>query len=141
MLLLVFVQLIVLFCISKCSSKSSGLPTCPTWTYPSPPHNECVCGNSLAGVIICNSEPLTTNLNVKYFCIFFSEELQTTLIGTCPYGIGGILPKNVSQIKDDTSLCFDLHRKGQLCGECEDNYTLPAYSYYLGCVKCDSYKG
>ena len=48
---------------------------------------------------------------------------------------------NVIQTEGDTSLCTsDFHRKGQLCGECEDNYTLPSYSYYLGCVKCETYK-
>ena len=31
------------------------------------------------------------------------------------------------------------NRKGQLCGECVENYTLPAYSYFLGCVKCENY--
>ena len=45
------------------------------------------------------------------------------------------------QLEEDTSLCTsDFHRKGQLCGECEDNYTLLSYSYYLGCVKCETYK-
>ena len=42
--------------------------------------------------------------------------------------------------KASARLCFHLHRTGPLCGECEDNYTLPAYSYYLGCVRCESYK-
>ena len=139
-LLLVCLQLTILFCISKCSIESSEVAICPTWTYPSPPHNECVCGNSLEDVIICNSETLTSQLIVKYFCIFFSEELQTILIGTCPYGSSGMLPRNVSKIKDDDSLCFFLHRTGPLYGECEDNYTLPAYSYYLGCIKCENYK-
>ena len=75
-------------------------------------------------------------------CIFFSEELRTTLVGTCPYGHGErTLPKNISKFKEESNkFCFHLHRTGPLCGECEENYTLPAYSYYLGCVKCDSYK-
>ena len=109
MLLLVCLQLTILFCISKCSIESSEVAICPTWTYPSPPHNECVCGSSLKDVIICNSETLTSQLIVKYFCIFFSEELQTILIGTCPYGSGGMLSRNVSKIKDDDSPCFFLH--------------------------------
>ena len=33
-----------------------------------------------------------------------------------------------------------MHRKGQFCGQCEDNYTLPVYSYYLGCVKCEDFR-
>ena len=73
--------------------------------------------------------------------MFFSEQLQTTLIGTCPYGFVRQLPRNVSQmIEGSTQLCFHQHRTGPLCGECEENYTLPVYSYDFGCVKCESYK-
>ena len=120
---------------------SSDLPTCPIWTYPSPPHNECVCGDSLQDAIICNSETLTVQLTVKFFCLmlFNSSGVNTTLLGTCPYGNTQILPKNISQIYESSSLCSFYGRKGQLCGECAENYTLPAYSYYLGCVKCKNY--
>ena len=46
--------------------------------------------------------------------------------------------KNVSNfVEKSNKFCFHLHQTG---GECEENYTLPVYSYYLGCVKCDSYK-
>ena len=137
--MLLLACILILYHASKCTTDSSEVATCPTWTYPSPPHNECVCGTSLEDAIICNSETLTVQLTVNYLCIFNSKNLHTTLIGTCPYGCTGLLPKNVSQIEEDTSLCSYFHRKGQLCGECEDNYTLPAYSCYLGCVKCENY--
>ena len=135
--------LIILFHASKCTSESSKVATCPTWTYPSPPHNECVCGSDLhywGYNIICDPDTLTVTviLTERYFCIFFSEELQTTLVGTCPYGYHGTLPRNPSKIKEGSNiLCFHLHQTGQLCGECEEKYTLSAYSYYLGCIKCE----
>ena len=125
MLLLVWLQLTILFCVSKCTKGSSEVATCPTWTYPRPPHNECVCGRSLVNAIICNPETLTVQLTVTYFCILNKNDFHPALIaiGTCPYGNKGILPKNVFQIEEDTSLCTsDFHRKGQLCGECEHNY-------------------
>ena len=121
---------------------SSDLPTCPIWTYPSPPHNECVCGSSLEDIVICNSEAQTVQLTVKFFCLmlFNSKGVTTTLLGTCPYGNRGILPKNATHnISEDPRLCSHFNRKGRLCGECAENYTLPAYSYYLGCVKCENY--
>ena len=122
---------------------SSDLPTCPIWTYPSPPHNECVRGSSLEDAIICNSETLTVQLTVRFFCLTItllnSKGVTTPLLGTCPYGNVGILPKNVTHISEDPSLCSHFNRKGQLCGECAENYTLTAYSYYLGCVKCENY--
>ena len=72
---------------------SSDLPNCPIWTYPSPPHNECVCGSSLEDIIICKSETLTVQLTVKFFCLtitlFNSKGVTTTLLGTCPYGSSG----------------------------------------------------
>ena len=107
--------LVSLFLISTCTmyADSSDLPTCPIWTYPSPPHNECVCGNSLRDAIICNSETLTVQLTVTFFClmIFNSNGVNTTLLGTCPYRNTEILPKNISQIFENSSLCsFTIER-------------------------------
>ena len=33
-----------------------------------------------------------------------------------------------------------VHRKGRLCGECMDNYSLPVYSYSLMCIRCTDFK-
>jgi hypothetical protein len=68
------------------------------WTYPSPPDNKCVCGVRIHDIIICDPNTLTTVIIQRYVCVFFSRELQTTLAGTCPYGFGGILPRNASSI-------------------------------------------
>ena len=135
--------LVILIHDIKCNNESSELSTCPTWTYPSPPDNECICGVRLHNNIICDQRTLTTTITERHICIFFSRELQTTLAGTCPYGFRGTLPRNASEMEvpeDSKWFCFHLHRAGPLCGECEENYTLPVFSYYLGCVKCESYK-
>ena len=122
---------------------SSDLSTCPIWTYPSPSGSECTCGNSLLNIIICNPETLIVQLTVKFFCfiLFNDNGVNTTLLGTCPYGDSQRLPRNfsVSHIYEDSRLCSFYNRKGQLCGECAENYTLPGYSYYLGCVKCNDF--
>ena len=128
--------------LTMCAN-SSDLSTCPIWTYPSTSGSECICGGSLFNIIICNPETLTIQFTVKFFCfmIFDSNGVNTTLLGTCPYGDLQRVPKNfsMSQIYEDSRLCSFYNRKGQLCGECAENYTLPAYSYYLGCVKCNNY--
>lgn len=114
---------------------------CPIWMHPdtSSSHHSCVCGDRLGGVIRCDQQ--TSRVNIKrYYCIFFSKELNITLIGSCPYSYGGMLPMNVSQLTDEFTQCSHLRRKGQLCGECADNYTLPVYSYNLGCVACKSFR-
>ena len=78
---------------------SSKLPsTCPIWTYLSPSRNECVCGNSLIGVIVCNPETLAVRLSVQFFCfmVFDNNGVNTTLLGTCPYGDPKWLPIGTS---------------------------------------------
>ena len=129
MLLPVCLLLAIWSSTSECIGSEESEPlTCPTWMYPSSANNsECVCGSSLSGSVLCNAESSTVHL-AKHFCAFFSEELDTTLIGNCPYGFGGLLPKNVSALKDDTGLCGHWHRNGRLCGECEDNYTCLLYT-------------
>ena len=139
MLLLVSLLFIIWSSDGECISPEQTV--CPTWTYPnlSSSQHECICGDSLEGAVDCDRETLNVRI-VKYYCVFFSEKLNSTLIGSCPYGSESVLPKNVSELKDDVALCGHLHRKGQLCGECEDDYTLPVYSYSQGCVKCKDFK-
>ena len=130
--------LIIINIFTVCA-ESSDQPTCPIWTYPSPSGNECICGDDFDQVVLCNPETLTVRFTVKLFCfmLFNSNGVNMTLLGTCPYGGTEKLP---SMLHKDSLLCSLYNRKGQLCGECADNYTLPANSYYLGCVKCKDYK-
>ena len=139
MLLLSFV--LVSFLINAGFTGSVPEPSaCPTWFYrPNLQNDDCVCGNVLNLAIYCDEGSGSVHL-VKSFCMFFSNEINTTLCGTCPYSDGGTVPRNVSELKDFGGLCFKFYRRGQLCGACEANYTLPVYSYYLGCIKCEDYK-
>ena len=136
------VSFLLINMLTMCAD-SSDLPTCPVWTYPSPSGSKCVCGDGILNIIICNPETLAIQLTVKFFCfmVFDCNGVNTTLLGTCPYGGLQTLPRtfSMSQIYEDSSLCSFYNRKGQLCGECAENYTLPGYSYYLGCVKCNNY--
>ncbi len=119
---------------------NSELPPCPTWMYrQNSQDNDCVCGSEL-DAMKCLSGKYHVEV-MRYFCIVLSEDnLNTTFIGTCPYGNGGLLPPNKSELRGSGGLCNIYHRQGQLCGACEENYTLPVYSYHLGCVKCEDYK-
>ena len=77
-----YIQVIsMLFHASLCISisNSSEISTCPTWTYPSPPHNEYVCGDTLDGGIFCDPDTLTVSITMS---IFFSEQVQIMLAGT-----------------------------------------------------------
>ena len=141
-------NLLICLCLalSWCSASrhvtmSSEPPSpCPTWMYRQSLQDKgCTCGNDLHDAVTCLSDKYSAYV-IKGFCIVLSEENSTALIGTCPYSTGGKLPKNISDAKDFGDLYFPLQRRGQLCGACEENYTLPVYSYYLGCFKCEDYK-
>ena len=124
-------------CMCISISNSSEVSACPTWTYPSPPNNECVCGDTFDHSIFCDRNTLA--VSIGFICMFNSEELQTTLVGTCPYGKSIKVPRNITQLmQENIQICFHLHRTGPFCEECKENYTLPVYSSY--CVKCESYK-
>ena len=117
-----------------------GEEDCPTWmVHDSSPQRNCVCADRLQNVIQCYDGSKGTYIH-RYFCMFYSEEKNTTLVGTCPYSDGHMVSANLTEFKSSSKQCRRLHRKGQLCGECEDNYTIPVYSYNIGCVQCKDYK-
>ena len=141
MLPLAFLLLAIWSSIGECVINSESFP-CPTWMYrQSPEDKECVCGSNLQGAVFCLRGKYSVSV-VRNFCTILSIDHNDTdvLIGTCPYSGGGLLPENKSELKRFNGRCFVYHRRGQLCGACEENYTLPVYSYYLGCVKCEDYK-
>ena len=119
-----FILINMLTKMSCMCADSSDLPTCPVWTYPSPSSSECICGDNLFNAVICNPETLTIQLIVQFFCfmVFDNNGVNTTLLGTCPYGNSQGISRtfNMSQIYEDSSLCSFYNRKGQLCGECAE---------------------
>ena len=86
---------------------SSDQSIYPIWTYPSPSSNECICGNDLDHVVLCDPETLTVRFTIKLFCfmLFNSNSVNMTLLGTCPYGGTEKLPRNFSMLHEDSSLC------------------------------------
>ena len=137
---------IVLLCIwmnieaSKCVQKPN-VPECPTWTYPNKfsSQDECVCGSHLEGAVECS--PTTLDVFIApYYCMSYDQVLNTTVIGSCPYRPlvqeyhPALVPKEPSSLS--SFICGTFHRRGQLCGECGENYTLSLYSYNLGCSIC-----
>ena len=108
MLLLSFV--LVGFLINAGFTGSVPEPSaCPTWFHrPNSQNNDCVCGDVLNWAIYCDEGSGSVHL-VKSFCMFFSNEINTTLSGTCPYSDGGTVPRNVSGLKDFGGLCFKFY--------------------------------
>ena len=128
--------------ISECTLNLEPSP-CPIWMYrQNPQDKECKCDDLLDGSVTCLDGKYRVSV-MKYFCTILIEKHSVTAVslGTCPYSSGRVLPENISELQGDSiEWCVMFHWRGQLCGACEENYTLPVYSYYLGCVKCEDYK-
>ena len=110
---------------------------CPTWTQSnkSSSQHECVHGKSVKYAVVHNSTVTTLDACLNFsillhvvYCMNYHKELNMTLTGNCPYRVHEemlIVPK----------VCRKYHRRRRLYRECEENYTIPLYSYNLGCVK------
>ena len=111
---------------------------CPPWFTNET--GECLPGPTLGGIIQHDLLTLQTSL-LECYCM--TEEDGSLVVGACMYTCKAVmgynpLPCHVSQLENFT--CADLHRYGKLCGQCEDGYAIPVYSYDLACVKCENYK-
>ena len=117
--------------------------TCGTWLTPNN-SSVCECGSSLGGIVDCDSISDKVRL-VRCNCMTFGVN-GLLVVGRCIYGCFNSkyvdykyantyypLPSNTSELNE---LCSLYHREGQLCGRCEENFTLPLYSYDISCVNC-----
>ena len=112
---------------------------CPTWFFPDPSANgTCRCGNDIDGAVRCND--CTNEVAIlNHYCMTYSESTGP-VVGTCEYCTRTLkdayhpLPLNVT----DIDMCGYFNRAGQLCGDCNENYSIPVYSYDLKCVQCST---
>ena len=119
---------------SECTINLEPSP-CPVWTYQQYPRDkECKCGDWLGGGVTCLDGKYRVRV-IENYCPTLIEKHNITdiFLSTCPYSSGVVLPENISELQpegDSDQWCNAYHWRGQLCGACEENYTLPVYSYY-----------
>ena len=87
--------------------------------------------------VMCHN---TTTLEVGVgYCLtcdsHFNESETVCWIGPCPYNLYGNVSffSNLSALED--SMCAPFHRKGQLCGECLEDYG-PSIARSMHCKRC-----
>ena len=125
--------------------------SCPdTWFVPE--NGSCVCGNTFHGIVLCDE--YTKEVGVEdCHCITldYTSSHNTTrpVMGQCSfncvnntklYHIYHHVPQDLVSVGDNNSVCGYLHRKGTLCGQCEDGYYMAAYSYTFECIHCHQAK-
>ena len=116
---------------------------CTPWFFPDASKgNGCVCSSIETKGIKCSKD--TALLLRMGVCMTYNSETRETEIGPCPYifqrskfssdNLYIRLPKYTSNLT--SFMCGPLHRKGALCGNCEDGFGPALYSYQLECKKC-----
>ena len=120
---------------------------CSTWFHPSAEHN-CSCGHTLGTVVVCNNETREVGVLRSYCITSNGTGSETSVVGRClvalhhgekllsPIGIYNKVWQNITE--QDGKTCGYLNRQGQLCGKCEHDHFVSAYSYDLKCHNCTS---
>ena len=139
--------------LKSTESVSSQSQLCPPWTYLKYNSSDCVCGDSVNGVVICNepsSEPTAfcrdAPLSVCLLtchCMSYSEKVGTVILGNCPFLCTSHyyyrIPNSRGQLNTTCSTVVPQNRTGQLCSKCIEGYAPSAYSYGLQCADCTNY--
>ena len=102
----------------------------------------CKCGSDLNQIVLCDE--VTKDLGVlDCYCITYQysseKEPIFPVVGGCVFNCVNHTQSSYATIYHSApSDCASLNRQGTLCGQCLDGYNVPAYSYELKCIRCDS---
>ena len=136
--------------ISQCLSSTDKYPCetngsfyCPPPSYYSAIESTCKCASTENDILQCNSNGQVYVL--ESYCATFSESENMTEFGRCYYNSLLFGNTNYHSLPFDRTewnevTCRNFKRTGTLCGGCEDNHTILAYSFDLSCVKCTTGK-
>ena len=115
---------------------------CPPWSFPDTNSTRCICSSAKVDAIKCSKD--STLLSISHCMTYNSTSDEDTEVGLCPYVSKHTylasdpsffrLPNHTSNLT--SFMCGSLHRRGLLCGECEDGFGPAIYSYTLECRKC-----
>ena len=103
-----------------------------------PKNGTCHCGDTFHDAVTCN-EHTKEVMVLDCYCMTADSATNQAVVGNCLFHCVS-LSRN-AQYQDNVyhqapSNCSYLHRRGTLCGECEKDYFLRAYSYKLDCIQC-----
>ena len=120
--------------------------TCPqVWFIPTNDSQQCDCGSDLSGHVYCNSTLGALGI-LDCYCMTYDVSMKNVVVGACVFkcekaptqlmydGRYHYLPNNSSEL--NRVMCGPFNRAGQLCGQCQEGYGTPLYSYELRCIKC-----
>ena len=118
---------------------------CPTWMHWASQRQMCDCDSVwFTSVVLCDSHHMELAIEHGYCMTFKKTDNRSLIVGTCPYNQLSYIPQTSFFYQDlplnrsllESAMCGDFNRRGQLCGDCIDNYSVPVYTYHPQCVKC-----
>ena len=116
--------------------------TCPhPWTVARKENGTttCECGDTLGGVVKCDSKSFEVQL-LQAYCMTSSDNVNA-VVGHCASTFLKLTTNIVNNVSDlNDAMCGHLNRTGQMCGGCKEGHAPPVYSYSLACVECIDYK-
>ena len=116
--------------------------SCPPWKYDKYHNSSCECGVGLQGIVRC-SDAQSSVLLLTCHCMSYSDEDNSMLVvGSCMYLCSDWYETKVSESTDLNNLCnlyVRQNRRGQMCGNCDDNHSPSPYSYLQRCAHCSNY--
>ena len=135
------------------SEIASSQSPCPPWTYLKDNSSDCVCGDRINNVVLCNESDTVwcpsssdTALSVCLLtchCMSYSKTFDTVIMGECPYLCTSHyyypIPDTYNQLNTTCSTVIQQNRTGQLCSKCIGGYAPSAYSYGIQCADCTNY--
>ena len=126
---------------ANCSNESK----CPTWFFCNSEKN-CQCEDSDG--IKCDNEKHVSAILVCY-CVTYDNDTGSTYTGQCFYNcehfnatikndvryVYHYLPRD-PEVLINNSACTHFHRRGILCGDCDEGHSPLVLSYNLSCIPC-----
>ena len=118
--------------------------SCPPWFMYDGTTKQCECGDSLGGLVNCNSEDKIVYI-INCYCMT-QDDLLGVAVGSCftncylgksnsTFEMYYQLPNNPSEL--NAALCEDRwNRGGRFCGECKDGFYPLVYAYDMKCKEC-----
>ena len=133
---------------TQCHKRFSNTSACPTW-FICDDHNRCKCGDGHNDAVVCDENKFMSAV-LDCHCVTYDGDTNTTSLGACFYNCENYnfiedkvyhkLPATLEMLINQ-SACTRFHRKGLLCGDCEDGHSPLVLSYNLSCVECpDAHK-
>ena len=102
-----------------------------------------MCGESIHNVVICEDDQTSASL-LTCHCMSYSDlHNDIILVGDCPYLCTDDFYTEICEHTNISNLCnrdIQHNRKGQMCGQCLDNFAPSPYSYSFECSDCSNYK-